>query len=274
MLNIVLYIKRLFGFLNNWGKLSEKSLEKYVDERKGEYNFLDVVSRIKLTEMQIQEQQRLLLSKRRQMPLLLTLFSCLMIYLPKILVSFAEFVWYEYVIVALYFLLLILSAIFFYLTIFPKKMPHRYLPRQFYEDIFDDYKSKGYDDIEANKGTQYTYLDYLEQILIQYLNCVGNIEKWFTRFMVVFPWAILFYVVSIIFVFSKSSLDDNFKNKQNMVVVKKVFVPSETIKVKPILVKEGVEIHYSTHPKSVKRDSLRRFSRIAKSATNGMRYSK
>lgn len=144
----------LSGLRNFW-MLSNKALKKYTDPENGDYNFLNVVFRIKLTEMQIQEQLKIMLSKRRQMPLLLTLLSCLFIYIPKIFAYVKQAVaieWYEWIIFSLYFLLLISSVLFFYCTIFPKKIPHRYLPSQFYEGILDEYQKEGLDKVEANKG--------------------------------------------------------------------------------------------------------------------------
>lgn len=281
-------IRSYLSSLKNFWTLSQTAIEKYTDATKGDYNFLDVVFRIKLTEMQIQEQQKILLSKRRQMPLLLTLLSCLFIYVPKIFAYVKDtdvLEWYEWTIFSCYLLLLALSVGFFYGAIFPKKMPHRYLPSQFYDDIFDKYKGKGWNDVEANQGVQITYLDYLEKILIQYLNSIGKIEKWFARFMIVFPVAILFYVLSIVNVFVHSG--QNVKNKENMIEIKKIMVPSDMIHVKPIVVKEGVEIHYSVSPKARKtgnvlkpkesiRDSIKRVIRLrrANPSTNQIRYSK
>lgn len=277
-----------FSSLKSFWMLSQKALEKYTDPEKGDYNFLDVVFRIKLTEMQIQEQQKKLLSKRRQMPLLLTLLSCLFIYVPKIVAYVKDadaLEWYEWTIFSCYLLLLALSVGFFYGVIFPKEMPHRYLPSQFYNGIFCEYKDKGWNDVEANHGVQNTYLDYLEKILIQYLNSIGKIEKWFARFMVVFPIAILFYVLSVVDVFAHSS--QNNKNKENMIEIKKILVPSDMIHVKPIVVKEGVEIHYSVSPKGRKignvskpkesiSDSIKRVMHLRKAnpSTNQIRYSK
>ena len=106
MLNFISSLKQNFFSLRNFWMLSNKALKKYTDPEKGDYNFLDVVFRIKLTEMQIQEQQKILLSKRRQMPLLLTLLSCLFIYIPKIFAYVKQAVaieWYEWIIFSLYF---------------------------------------------------------------------------------------------------------------------------------------------------------------------------
>lgn len=76
--------------------------------------------------------------------------------------------------------------------------------------------------MEANKGVQSTYLSYLEDILIQYLNCVGKIEKWYTRFMIVLPLAIFFYVASIVVVFVHSNHNQtNNKNKNTMIRIEK-----------------------------------------------------
>lgn len=197
----------LFSFKNFW-TLPLKALEKYTNSVREDYNFQDVVFLIKQTEKQIQEQQKMLLSKRRQMPLLLTLLSCLFIYMPKIFAFVKHAVvieWYEWVVFSFYLILLILSVVFFYGAIFPKEIPHRYLPSQFYDDIFKEYKEKGLDDVEANQGVQYTYLSYLEDILIQYLNCIGKIERFFVYFMLILPAAILFYVASIAIVFVHSN---------------------------------------------------------------------
>lgn len=289
MFNIVSQLTQYLARAKYFWTLPLKALEKYTDPEKGDYNFLDVVFRIKLTEMQIQEQQKIMLSKRRQMPLLLTLLSCLFIYIPKIFayVKNAETIeWYEWGIFSCYAILLIFSVVFFYCTIFPKKIPHRYLPSQFYNGILEDYKKDGLDKIEANKGVRSTYLSYLEDILIQYLNCVGKIEKWYTRFMTVFPFAILFYVASIAMVLAHSTQSNN-KNKITMIKDRKIFIPSKMIHVKPIVEKEGVEIHYSVspigrktvnvlNPKVSVRDSLKRIMRLRNtdSSTNQIRYSK
>lgn len=198
---------RISGLRNFW-MLSNKALKKYTDPEKGDYNFLDVVFLIKQTEMQIQEQQKILLNKRRQMPLLLTLLSCLFVYIPKIFAYGKHAVaieWYEWLIFSLYLILLALSVVFFYGAIFPRKIPYRYLPSQFNKEILAKYKSQGWDDAEANKGVQYTYLDYLEQILIQYLNCVGKIDRCLVYFMMILPATILFYVASIVIVFVHSN---------------------------------------------------------------------
>lgn len=208
MLNFISSLKQNFFSLKNFWMLFQKALEKYTNALKEDYNFQDVVFLIKQTEMQIQEQQKILLSKRRQMPLLLTLLSCLFIYIPKIFAYVKHAVaieWYEWVIFSLYLILLALSVVFFYGAIFPRKIPHRYLPSQFNKEILVKYKNQGWDDAEANEGVQYTYLDYLEQILIQYLNCVGKIDRCLVYFMMILPATILFYVASIVIVFVHSN---------------------------------------------------------------------
>ena len=101
MLNFISSLKQNFFSLRNFWTLSNKALKKYTDPENGDYNFLNVVFRIKLTEMQIQEQLKIMLSKRRQMPLLLTLLSCLFIYIPKIFAYVKQAVaieWYEWII--------------------------------------------------------------------------------------------------------------------------------------------------------------------------------
>lgn len=271
-------IRSYLSGLRNFWMLSNKALKKYTDPEKGDYNFLDVVFRIKLTEMQIQEQQKILLSKRRQMPLLLTLLSCLFIYIPKIFAYVKQAVaieWYEWIIFSLYFLLLISSVLFFYCTIFPKEIPHRYLPSQFYEGILDEYQKEGLDKVEANKGVQSTYLSYLEDILIQYLNCVGKIEKWYTRFMIVLPLAIFFYVASIAVVFVHSNHNQtNNKNKNTMIKDRKIFIPSNTIRINPIVEREGVEIHYSIKPESCCIDTVKPMGILRGSAKKGVSMGK
>ena len=80
-------MKRLIVFsrLRNLLHKADKALGKYIEPRRGEYNFLDVVSNIKLTEAQINEEIHKHHQRNRQIPMLLTLVSLLFAYLPKII---------------------------------------------------------------------------------------------------------------------------------------------------------------------------------------------
>lgn len=80
-------MKRLvvFSRLRNLLHKADKALGKYIEPRRGEYNFLDVVSNIKLTEAQINEEIHKHHQRNRQIPMLLTLVSLLFAYLPKII---------------------------------------------------------------------------------------------------------------------------------------------------------------------------------------------
>ena len=82
-------MKRLavFSRLRNLLHKADKALGKYIEPRRGEYNFLDVVSNIKLTEAQINEEIHKHHQRNRQIPMLLTLVSLLFAYLPKIISS-------------------------------------------------------------------------------------------------------------------------------------------------------------------------------------------
>ena len=70
-------MKRLIVFsrLRNLLHKADKALGKYIEPRRGEYNFLDVVSNIKLTEAQINEEIHKHHQRNRQIPMLLTLVS-------------------------------------------------------------------------------------------------------------------------------------------------------------------------------------------------------
>lgn len=72
-----------------------------------------------------------------------------------------------------------------------------------------------------------------------------------------------------------------------MIEIRKIVVPSNMIHVKPIVAKEGVEVHYSVSPTGRKRgnvlkpkdsirDSLQRIMRLKKAnpSTNQIMYSK
>ena len=82
-----------------------------------------------------------------------------------------------------------------------------------------------------------------------------------------------------------TAYSQNNKNKENMIEIKKMLVPSDMIHVKPIMVKE--EVHYSVSPKGRKteniskpkesiRDSIKRVMHLRKAnpSTNHIRYSK
>lgn len=75
----------IFSKLRSLFLKADKALGKYIEPRRGDYNFLDVVSNIKLTEAQINEEIHKHHQRNRQIPMLLTLVSLLFAYLPKII---------------------------------------------------------------------------------------------------------------------------------------------------------------------------------------------
>lgn len=241
-------MKRLvvFSRLRNLLHKADKALGKYIEPRRGEYNFLDVVSNIKLTEVQINEEIHKHHQRNRQIPMLLTLVSLLFAYLPKIISYIFKNeivgIW-EYVLFGIYLVCLIAVAVLFFIFAYPGKIPHRYLPSQFYHGIFELYKEQGYNEIEANKGVQYSYLSYLEEFLATYTNYNNRKESTFQWFMRLLPITALLYAVICTVVL----LNDNTNvNKNNIMIVRgKKMKPSSAITVHPIVEREGTRIHYS-----------------------------
>lgn len=119
-------MKRLvvFSRLRNLLHKADKALGKYIEPRRGEYNFLDVVSNIKLTEAQINEEIHKHHQRNRQIPMLLTLVSLLFAYLPKIISYIFKNeivgIW-EYVLFGIYLVCLIAVAVLFFIFAYPGK---------------------------------------------------------------------------------------------------------------------------------------------------------
>ena len=107
----------IFSKLRSLFLKADKALGKYIEPRRGDYNFLDVVSNIKLTEAQINEEIHKHHQRNRQIPMLLTLVSLLFAYLPKIISYIFKNeivgVW-EYLLFGIYTLSLIAVVLFFF----------------------------------------------------------------------------------------------------------------------------------------------------------------
>lgn len=244
----MIFMKSLavFSHLRNLLYKADKALGKYIEPKKGDYNFLDIVSNIKLTEAQIKEEIHKHHQRNRQIPLLLTLVSLLFAYLPKIISYLVKSegvsIW-EYLLFGVYILGLIAVVFCFYRFAYPGKIPHRYLPSQFYQGIFDLYKEQGYDEIESNKGVQYSYLSYLEEFLETYTNYNNSKERTFYLFMKFLPVTALLYaaICTVVLLNDKTN-----ENKIDIMVVRgKKMKPSSAITVHPIVEREGTRIHFS-----------------------------
>jgi hypothetical protein len=274
----------IFSKLRSLFLKADKALGKYIEPRRGDYNFLDVVSNIKLTEAQINEEIHKHHQRNRQIPMLLTLVSLLFAYLPKIIsyIFKNEIVGaWEYLLFGIYTLSLIAVVLFFFFFAYPGKIPHRYLPSQFYHDIFDLYRRQGYDDVESNKGVQYSYLSYLEEFLETYTNYNNSKERTFQWFMRLLPIAALLYatICTVVLLNDKTNVNKN----EIMIIRGKKMKPSSAITVHPIVEREGTRIHYSLRDNirldvpqgkdTIKLDSLQRPNRFLKHRkTNRMVY--
>ena len=78
----------IFSKLRSLFLKADKALGKYIEPRRGDYNFLDVVSNIKLTEAQINEEIHKHHQRNRQIPMLLTLVSLLFAFFLKLYLTY------------------------------------------------------------------------------------------------------------------------------------------------------------------------------------------
>jgi len=154
--------------------------------------------------------------------------------------------WVYYFISIPYFVLLVVSAVCFVFFLWPLEIPQYQSPSIFYNKTLNEYKQDGYDDIEANKGVQYSYLAYLDEFLEKIQNV--NVKKgmWHYWTIVSISITFFFYLMSATFVIYTSN-DNKIDNSQiikterikNMMDDKKKFEPSKTKPVHPKIIREG-----------------------------------
>ena len=225
---------------------ANRAVEKY--NTSSDYNFLDVSNNIRMTEDLIKQENAFFLSKRRQMTLIVSVFGILFLYFPQILNYYNNecIHWVYYVISIPYFVLLVVSAACFVLFLWPLEIPQYQSPSIFYNDTLNEYKQDGYDDVEANKGVQYSYLAYLDEFLEKIQNV--NVKKgmWHYWTVVFLSITFFFYLLSATFViFTPNDNRTNNTNiikterMKNMMDDKKKFEPSKTKPVHPKVIREG-----------------------------------
>lgn len=245
-MEIVLFseIKRKCQSALNFCAAAKRAVEKY--DASGDYNFLDVTNNIRMTEDLIRQENTFFLSKRRQMMLIVSIFGILFLYFPQILQYYnnENVHWLYYIISIPYFVLLITSAICFVMFLWPLEIPQYQSPAIFYKETLDAYRQDGYDDVEANKGVQYSYLAYLDEFFEKIQNV--NVKKgmWHYRTVVVLSITFFFYLLSATFVIFTptdkiESLTIKTERIKNMMDDKKKFEPSKTKPVHPKVIREG-----------------------------------
>lgn len=223
------------------------AIEKY--NTSGDYNFFDVTNNIKMTEDLIKQENTFFLSKRKQMTIIVSVFGILFLYFPQILNYYnnENINWLYYILSIPYFILLIISAVYFVMFLWPLEIPQYQSPSIFYKDTLNAYKEDGYDDDEANKGVQYSYLAYLDEFLDKIQNI--NVKKgmWHYRTVLMLSITFFFYFMSASYVIFNSS--DNKLTEKSTILKKertmkmmdnnKKFDPSKTKPVHPKVIREG-----------------------------------
>ena len=240
-------IRRMYRKIMVFVTAVNKAVEKY--NASGDYNFLDVTNNIKMTEELIKQENTFFLSKRRQMTLVVSVFGILFLYFPQICNYYnnENVHWIYYIISIPYFGLLIASAVCFVFFLWPLEIPQYQSPSIFYKDTLDEYKQDGYDEFEANKGVQYSYLAYLDEFLekIQTVNVKKGMWHYWT--VVMLSITFFFYLLSatyVIFTPNDNKLINNSKiikieRTKSMMDDKKKFEPSKTKPVHPKVIREG-----------------------------------
>lgn len=227
----------------------KSAVDKYNNTVNDPYNFLDVNNNIRMHEELIQQEDKRLLGKRRQVAILLTILGLLFVYFPQIVAFLltGNVSWWFFAVAGLYFVGSIAAIICFYLYIWPADIPEYMSPTYFYENDLQQYKDEGYDDEQANIGVKYSYLRHLEKVLalLQKANRrKGFWHYWCMRCLSVT--FIFYFATSAIVVVSKEIKKINIENNKSNSTMdeKKKFDPSKTHDVPPQVIKEGSEIKF------------------------------
>lgn len=229
----------------------------------GKYDFSNVENQIEMTECQLKDEMERYRNQGNKSSTLLTVFGILFLFIPQIFLFFTNNYsickWYIWMILAVYCLSGLISIILFLAFLWPSKVSQKSIPKVFYEELMQKYIEDDYDDEQANKGVQYSYLNHINQCLIDYKETnrrKGIFHFWVYRCIVIASLCYLFLIPYIV----------SHENKEPLKVIimsddqkeKKIMKPSNAIPVVPVKTREGFSLKPDSSESHLRRAEVNR----------------